>query len=413
MSAGLMSGEPVPILPMPQVVPADFMGLHFRSWPIFDPSLWAGTSQPYPAVAAPAPTIPFGSVRLVDTGFSYWYQIETSAGVYNWSSLDTIITTHRAAGRTVIFCVYGTPTFYASAGDQAYKDYYNRYGGAAYPASTSPNGLTALGNFVTALITRYNTSGGGWGSQANGGGTNFSVLGKGIQVLEPWNEPQFGDVGPHNGFFWGTAPQMVDMMYTERTAAKAVDASIIVTGPGNYTVDNLQSELAANGAINTGVNGASLMDAVLYHCYSMTPKGMSFGAWTTDFQDSSNQGFLQTLAAMKVAGIGSLPIWMGEGGFDANYPTDTLLTAMAAPPSFRYTWLTRQILMAAALGCKKYMLYAWDTPYGCYPSNDPQGSQKAIEDVHNNVSGKTITSANYVGGGPVTLKFSDSSTFSA
>src|SRR6185312_12154282 len=100
-------------------VPADFVGLSFRAWPVFNAAYWAGTSQPFPTSAAPAPTIGFGSYRMISSGYSDWAQIETAAGVYNWTQFDTIVTAHRTAGRTISYCPIDVPLFYLSAGNPA------------------------------------------------------------------------------------------------------------------------------------------------------------------------------------------------------------------------------------------------------------------------------------------------------
>ena len=268
--SGRCADDRIIINPMPVVVPADFVGMHFRGWPIYNAALWNSplNGQPYPSVASPAPTgLGFGLWRTHDSGFAFWYQIETSAGVYDWSNLDTLITTHRSAGRSVIYCGGGSPHFYVSAADQA-RSFYDAYGGGGYPV----NGLTAWGNFIAALVARYNAPAGAW-RVANPG------LGKGLQYLEIWNEPNFDG----QGFFWGTAAQMVDMSYVALTSAKAVDPAITILSPSFFTSTALQSFLSTSGAVNTGKTGKDGCDAIAWHIYNRPAPGTKLGAWTDDF----------------------------------------------------------------------------------------------------------------------------------
>jgi hypothetical protein len=83
----------------------------------------------------------------------------------------------------------------------------------------------------------------------------------------------------------------------------------------------------------------------------------------------------------------------------------------AASPQWRCNWWGRLLLVAAALGYKKWMSYTWDTPYMNYPDSDQAGTAQVINDVHVNVAGKTIKNAFYNVGVAVTLQFTDGSSF--
>jgi hypothetical protein len=287
-------------------------------------------------------------------------------------------------------------------------------GGGGYPASTSPNGLTAVGNFITALITRYNTAGGGWGAQTNGSGTNFSVLGKGIGSLEPWIEATFGGQGYE--FWWGTPGQLVDLCYTVRNAAKAVDSSIDVGSPSFNTSNWAVQYLSASGTINTGVTAGSLCDSFHFHTYNISLPGTTFGSWGQDLISGSYLGINAWKAAMAGAAGGSIatiPMHCNESGFDYNFSSTELNNFNAQPPSYRAQAMLRTFMLMAALGVKRYGVYSWDTPFcGGTPGlfNDLQGVPAAIQYFAANCVGKTIIAASYVVGGAVTLNFSDSTS---
>jgi hypothetical protein len=376
-------------------VPSDFMGLHFNAWPIFNSTWWAAAPYPWsPSGVATAPTIGFGTYRTHDSGYAFWYHLETAAGVYDFSNLDTLITTHRTAGRTVIFCLYGTPNFYLADGN---PNKGTSKSVSTYPDNTSPNGLTGLSNFVTALVTRYNDAAGAW-RVAN------PTLGKGLQAFELWNEPVFDG----NGVFWvGTVGQMVDVSYTAHAAAKAVDADLPVVSPGFIASNTMFAWLQGTGTINTGVTGKSLIEANCIHYYRQCPPATKLSSYTDILIKDAD-----VKANLAVAGVSNLPLWATEVGIGDSYPETVLALIAAQSPSFRYSWYGRQLLVGAALGYKKWIAYAWEPPYSCSPVSDPDGVAKAINDVHVNVAGKTIKNAYYDAGGPVTLQFSDGSSFS-
>ena len=389
------------------VVPVDYVGMHFRAWPIFDSAHWAAAAQPYPGSPSSAPlAMAYGSYRTHDSVYAWWHKIETSQGVYNWGSLDTLISTHRAAGKSVTFCMYGVPNFYLADGNPNKNTVHAT---SSYPDGTSPNGITGLTNFISALVTRYNTAVGGWALQANGGGTNWSVIGKGLQYLELWNEPEFDTT---SGFWVGSVGQFVDLCHAIRTAAKSVDPSLPVNSPGFSGMNWLQQFLLATGIVNAGVTGLSVSDAVCFHYYTTMPPGFSFGSWT-----AANYKLIVGDASLKAVlgncGASGKAVYVTETGFDYTAGTAELTAMMAQSPQWRYEWWARLMLTGAALGYKSWATYAWDTPYSCYPNSDPSGVARAVNDVHLNVAGKTIRNAYYYSGGPVTLEFSDGSSFTA
>jgi hypothetical protein len=386
----------------PVAVPSDFVGMHFGAWPLYNAQFVIDSRRQYPTAASSAPTgMSFGSWRTHADGYSCWYQLETSAGVYDFSNFDTLITTHRSAGRTVVFTVWWTPLFYITAGNPVLG---TTHPYAAYPDTTSPNGLTGLSDFITALVTRYNDPAGAW-RVAN------PTLGKGIHALEPMNEPGYT---PSSPFWQDSAARLVDFCKTAKDAAKAVDADITFLSPGFASVASMSTFLSATGVINTGTTGASLCEAIGMHFYETSPPCLQAGEWGITAQ--GNRWDLLTAyqsykTAMTAGGVGSLPMWCTETGFDGANTSAELTLAANQSASWRYNWWGRTLLVAAALGFRKWMSFSWDTPYLGFPMNDPNGVAKAVNDVHVNVAGKTIKSAYYDVGGAVTLQFTDGSSF--
>jgi hypothetical protein len=377
-------------------VPEDYVGMHFRSWPLFDAAYWATASQPFPAAAAPAPSqMSYGNYRTHDSVYAWWYRIEKTKGLYDWTDLDVLISTHRASGKTVNYCLYGVPNWYLAEGNPNKGGPHAR---SCYPDAA--DGLTGLNAFVAALMTRYNTPAGAWRAQD-------PTLGNGINYLELWNEPEFGSP---DGFWIGTSGQFIDLAHNVCTAAKAVDPSIPIISPGFSGANHLQTFLRATGAINTSASGLSLVDAIAMHVYITTPPGIKFGAWKAEGYEVLNmdRGLRSVMAA---AGASEKPIYITETGLDYTAGTAELNIMNAQTPAWRYAWWARLMMVGAALGYKCWDTYAWDTPYACTPMTDPQGVAKAVNDVHINVAGKTIKNAWYYSGGEVGLQFTDGVSF--
>jgi hypothetical protein len=410
-----MSVAPVPCGygKLPVTVPADFLGLHVCCTPYRNNAFFTVMASTFPntVVGNDPATVNYSWFRTHDNGNFCWYQIETDAthspGVYNWTNIDTIITYHKAKGHKVLWTVLGTPSAYASSTDQArtFYDQAANYAGAAggggagggggYPASASPNGLTALGNFITAMVTRYNTPGGAWGG--------YGTYGRGVNAIECWNEPGFG----YPGFFWGSKGQLVDMCYTIRQAAKAVDAGITIVSPGfatNYAA--VASYLTTAGVVNTTITGNQCFDVLAYHVYNSGLQDTYFSDLTNDIW-SSAYGLKQWQDWLNNNGMQGTPIWVTETGLDYRNSSAALTLLNAQPASYRYQWWMRRLMWMAAAGIQRVFSYCWEMPFLCYPNADPQGPAQAINDFAARVAGKTITAASVVPGGAVSLTFSD------
>lgn len=392
---------PMVLSGFPVTVPADYVGMHFRGWPITNPNFHQ--EAPFPQVNSPSPNgVGIGSVRLHDSGWCNWYQIETSAGVYDWSHIDPIITAHRQAGRTVMWQILGTPTFYVANSDpnKATLDTYGVAGGWCYPGATvgveGVNGLTALSNFVTALVTRYNNAGGAW-RVAN------PTLGKGLDKLEIWNEA----FNASHDFWVGTNAQLVDLGWTVRSAAKAVDAAITILSPSSNDAGALATWLSVSGSINTTKTGANCCDAIAMHSYNLSLPYTAFSNYTVDCISSIYKG-----SAVIKQQFSAWPVYITESGvgYDIAIPGTGVNLAIAASPEWRYKFWCRMLMLGAAAGYKGWYTYCWERPFACTPSTDPDGMQKALTTVHSKVAGKTIIAASYMIGGEVSLTFSDSST---
>lgn len=138
------------------------------------------------------PSKDFGSVRLWDAGV-LWRNIETAAGVYDWSVLDAEVETARDRGQKVVYVFGGTPTFYAVDKDKP---------GAYGPGSGQPPKDPAdFRRFVDQVMARYGTT------TDHGHGM--------IEAYEAWTEMNYA------GFWQGPAQTVADMTQAVHDAAVA------------------------------------------------------------------------------------------------------------------------------------------------------------------------------------------------
>ena len=241
------------LLSVPVVVPSDFVGIHAHRWPVGSPQ-------------SCAPTYAFGAARSHDFDGAAWYRIHTAPDSYNWSKLDAWVSVHSAAKRTLIYTVYGTPSWLAS--DTTRRDPYGEPGGAA-----SPKDLQPFAQFVQTLMLRYNGDGE-----------------RRISFIETWNEPNFA--GRTDDFWWGSAAQLAALGRVLYDTAKGVDPRVRILSPG--FAGNLAGSLSLaaprltdvqssslyrylTAADGRGALGAQCCDGIAFHCYDAPLRGSNAG----------------------------------------------------------------------------------------------------------------------------------------
>jgi len=172
----------------------------------------------------PWPTVPFGGLRLWDTSTG-WAQINTSEGVYDWSTLDAFASAAQGHGVDLLYNLARTPTW-ASSKPNDNSCSYNTSPQGGPGQCDPPNDLNADGSgtdahwiqWVSALATRYKGR---------------------IKYYEIWNEWNVAG-------FWAPAgnaqqPQLVRMEQ---------DARCVVEGPPAGLSCNSQSTFPSGTAID-------------------------------------------------------------------------------------------------------------------------------------------------------------------
>jgi hypothetical protein len=275
------------------------------------------------------PGITASMVRSHDlqSGTGQWRSIETSDNVWNWSNIDAWVNAHYAAGRQLMFTLFGTPAW-ASARPAEIGAY-----GANYPGLyAEPVDMPKWDRFCTEVATRY--------------------LGK-IRHYEVWNEPNMNNNGTttngSNFFFSGTFAKLSEMVRRANQAIKAVDptAKIICPAVQGWKAISGTSDTYFTGMMSASDGATGTMkdwvDIVGVHLYLPSPNKVQDLGGMID----------RVKAAMATAGIPSMELWDTESAPispDMIDLTDGQAQALMA----------RNMLTMAAKGVARTFYYQYD-----------------------------------------------------
>ncbi len=299
--------------------------------------------------STPWPTMKITGMRLWDSGVG-WGQINTSKGVYDWSTLDNWSSHASSHGNTLVYTFGWTPGWASSKSNDSSCDMAN---GACDP----PNDLNSDGtgtdqhfiDFVTAIAKRYPS----------------------ITYWEMWNTP-------HDIKQWtGTYAQLVRMTQdANQTIKKYIPGAKIISPAngqmgwayprGNCTMaDRLGSFLAAGGT--------KWIDIVGLHTYYDT---------VPEHVVSVMQCYQSTMATYKIS---SLPLWSTEGAWGTN----SSLPGATNQAGF----LSRLYLLLWSSGVARHYWYDWnDENTGTLEANGKANTAgTAYTQVENWMSGRTMS----------------------
>lgn len=289
--------QPVRVLTASSVTPAaSFFGFHTMRLPY-----------------APLTEVTCGWVRSHDSSLR-WDQIETSAGVFDWSRLDSWVAVHSAAGRDLCLVLFGTPTFYSARASE--DNAYHVLGIAAEPSD-----LTKWDAFCTAVATRYPQ----------------------IGYYEIWNEPNA------SGFWTGTQTLLAQLTRRASQAIKAVrpSAKILCPAVTSWSPTAAQSaETYFTNMMNASDGAAGTMkqwvDIVAVHLY------------TSGNAVNNVPGIIDRVkAAMTTLSISGKEIWDTESAPIS--PDASLITTEA-----EVQYMKRSLVMMIAKGIARQCYYTWD-----------------------------------------------------
>lgn len=358
-------------------VPASFFGINAQDWPS----------------TGSAPAFSFGSYSNFDNNRTHWRTLHTASNTINWANLDAVVSALQARGVSDgTYVLYGCPTFLAQAGQAATAGPYSGLGEGSFPTD-----LTQLTYFCQQFAAR-----------------NASTWGGFFKRVQLFNEPEggnFSGVAGASNFFWGTATQYVDMLWTAYSALKAAAPSLVVLTPGTYNMTTFSTWLAASGTANPTRLGRDCFDAVALHPYHATPNPTYSGRG--DFLGLFAGGITQARTVLASNGRTGLDFYATEYGFDSSGSTGVIAAFLALPAADRKTRMSRQIMAAARSGWKSFCLWSLgNTANLCGDlAADTTGVIAGAQEAYAAVSGKTITAGGYYPDGREWLNFSDGTSY--
>lgn len=344
--------KPTVITASPVTVPANFMGLTVEN-------VGCGTNTATPPWSC---GVAYGVHRLLGQG-TYWAEIETSDGVFNWTKMDAAVTAAVAAGKDVMWNVAYTPGFHSSKATAKRSSGASTAGWSAPPADIAgtlqayPSLNSAKwARFVTAAVQRY------------AGRIKYYVM---------WNEPNYRTYStasqanaPCGNWFEDSDTTPSDLTtpltsvagnqnYTRFVQLQAdlygivhqYDPAAIVIGCDMYGEQSSQSTGGKQAGATTfaawlAAGGASYCDAYGWHNYMDEYLGINGVSLRLN-------AFLDTIEAARVSAGAAAKSWYGtETGH--NNLGDLALTDQKL-------WIARNAIIAAARGWKSWVMYAWDS----------------------------------------------------
>ena len=220
-----------------------------------------------------------------------WVQYADSTS-YDWSQLDQVIDSIRAAGMTTDLVIIGCPPWAAVPS-------------AADDSSPQPANPAAFGTFAAAVAARY------------------APLG--VSDFEIWNEP-------NNAIFWQPAPNPAAYTADLRAAyasIKAVDPwAFVITGglaPEPDDGTNISAVTFLSDMYADGAKGS--FDAIGYHPYSYPALPNTYELWSGWSQMSQTPSSIEGVLAAN--GDASKPLWLTEVGAPSSGPDGVGTTGQA------------------------------------------------------------------------------------
>lgn len=171
-----------------------------------------------------------GTVRSHDLrdGRARWKFIETSDNVWDFSAIDAWVDLHYAAGRDIIFTLFGTPAWASARPTEE-----GVYGPFNLGLQAEPSDMAKWDRFCAKMAERY--------------------LGK-IKYYEIWNEPNLDNDGTGatgtDFFFSGTYAKLAEMTRRANQAIKAIDPTAKIICPATTGWTDSSGSSAENYFLN-------------------------------------------------------------------------------------------------------------------------------------------------------------------
>jgi hypothetical protein len=291
-------------------VPRTFFGIH------------DGSQQAYGRV-------PFGSIRLWDAHVA-WPYVETAPGVYDWTRLDSLVSSAQAHHVQVTLVLGMTPAFYADA------------------ATLPPTDLTHYADYVRAVMTRYR-----W---FNGQ--------RGIFAYQVWNE---GNVG---SFWTGTPQQLAQLTRIVHDVGQEVDPNATIVAP-SFAVRMTYQRAWFSQYQQQLVNGVPVWHYYDANALSLYPKP------TTGDGPAGPEDAMALLGPVRhrlaVAGVPhDMPLWASEINYGVRSGSPGELSAQPISTRRQVANVIRTYLLGAARHLTRVFWYRYD--WGQLPASEGGGT---------------------------------------
>ena len=303
------------------VMPLTFFGGTWHNWPNTSPGsikaadegckFGASRSHDY------APNSYGPTVNGAKKPHLMWFALEPTNGDWTWwDNFDKWVGDHYAAGRELMFTLFGSPGW-ASAGADQGSNYVPK-------ASNPPDNDADWVDFCTQVATR--------------------AAGR-IKYWEVWNEPNAG-----NAWYTGTHARYAELCRLASGAIKAVMPTAKICGPcvtswGSVPVGSAAATwfaTALEASDGAGGKCKDWLDAITVHLYEQTTQYLALPAVTAEIR-----------RLMGLSGIGSLDLIDSESGF-----INPLLKNES--PDVAALWFKRRMIYIAAAGYKATYFYDMD-----------------------------------------------------
>ena len=255
------------------------------------------------------PTVQLGAVRLWDTGTA-WRQIETSPGVFDWSTVYAAVNTARAAGLKPMLVLGQTPQFHATK---------RKAPGAYGPGASSMPRQTAWKRYVSEAAKRFGTT------------VDYQI----------WNEPNVIN------YWTGSVSQMAQLTATaSKTISRATKGKATVVAPA-FPLRLKAQQKWFKKYWATKVSGkamASYVDVVSLNLYPLASQG-----------PEASMKLLALAQRTLPKAARKKPVWNTE----INFGLLGGATAKTVPDAKQAAFVSRTLLLNAASPIRRAYWYSW------------------------------------------------------
>jgi polysaccharide biosynthesis protein PslG len=310
-------------------VPASFFGLQMH--------------KPIALGQQPWPTIPFGAVRLWDSGVS-WSEVNTANGVYDWELFDKWMAKYHEHGIDDILYTFGRVPRWATSKPDDDDCAFNGKGQCDPPSDLKPDGSGPnqyWKDFVSAIATHSKNN-----------------PGPHIRYWEIWNEPHT------TGQWKGTNAQLIRMAQDARKIILGIDPNAVIVSPSSDMKTPKQQEWMAD-YLHDG--GGETADVIAFHGYIHTGRPNVYPA-----------------AADIISAHEALRRMMQDHGLAAKAVFDTEASwgrassmGFEGDEDFEAGFLAQFYILQWSAGIQRFYWYAWNNEeFGTLWSPDPSDPSK-------------------------------------